>query len=577
MSRTKLLCLCALSAALPLALTQSALGGSLRPATKVVVAGFDATEKLIAGRQGIVIPDTVRVRITEQLERARDAFSKRQTCAAARALRGYLDATQDSRTGRARALAEDLHNRGRELLNDVLSTRKGRACRGFTGFERDPIIKVTRSSNEGLRIAIAFGQPTFASVRGGRQTYTQVLIPGLQHGDGVVGAPDVPYLRRLVAVPKDAKISLRVRQRRVGERARVNLYPVQEQPIDGVSKPPSLRFFGDKPFKRNARLYRRKAASPRQPCSVRRIGDARDIEIAQIQCAAGQYNAVTDQLVLYRSLVVDVVFQGGEGTFATEESTGAFESLEEYTGGLLNGAEIFEFPISEAGRRFCLGEEFMILTHPDFRAAADTLAIWKNDKGITTRVFEVNDGAGPGPDTKEEIDALIHERFDNCFVRPSYVLLLGDAEFIPTFYVATTWSSTTGSDYEYALRGDPSDDNIPDFALGRIPVDTLEQANTVVNKIVKYESSPPAQRSFYENASFASQFQCCRSGSPSGRTQRGFIETSELARDELLDVGYSVERIYTKTGSGTPRRYYNGALLPTELGASSGFAWDGSN
>src|SRR5262249_25189984 len=77
----------------------------------------------------------------------------------------------------------------------------------------------------------------------------------------------------------------------------------------------------------------------------------------------------------------------------------------------------------------------------------------------------------------------------------------------------------------------------------------------------------------------ASQFQRCRSGGQTGRDLRSFVETSELARDELLNQGYSVDRIYTKTvegsGGSIPKRFFNGALLPAAIGDGSGFAWDG--
>ncbi len=43
----------------------------------------------------------------------------------------------------------------------------------------------------------------------------------------------------------------------------------------------------------------------------------------------------------------------------------------------------------------------------------------------------------------------------------------------------------------------------------------------------------------------------------------------------MVARGKAVERIYTRTGSDTPRRYYNGTALPADLAPASGFAWDG--
>jgi hypothetical protein len=44
-----------------------------------------------------------------------------------------------------------------------------------------------------------------------------------------------------------------------------------------------------------------------------------------------------------------------------------------------------------------------------------------------------------------------------------------------------------------------------------------------------------------------------------------------------MGYGYNVERIYTTDPGVTPRRYYNGALLPADIGFGSGFAWDGDS
>ncbi len=211
----------------------------------------------------------------------------------------------------------------------------------------------------------------------------------------------------------------------------------------------------------------------------------------------------------------------------------------------------------------------------------------------------MNDGSGPGPDSNSQIDDFIENQYKTCKVRPSYILLLGDAEFVPTFYVPTAGSLTTGSDYRYAIYPQFILDLLPDFALGRIPVDTLVQADTVVDKIISYEKSPPLDLSFYNSAAFASQFQCCQkdelgnplSGMP-GTDQRTFAEVSEFARNMLLGQGYNVDRIYTKTvdggnsaatpkpipaylGDSTPRRWFDTTSLPTDLAPGSGFAWNG--
>src|SRR5207249_1669844 len=79
---------------------------------------------------------------------------------------------------------------------------------------------------------------------------------------------------------------------------------------------------------------------------------------------------------------------------------------------------------------------------------------------------------------------------------PRYVLLVGDAsydprnylgkgnaDFIPTNYVVTTYTESPSDDSLADFDGD----SVPEMAVGRLPVRTAAEAATVVGKIVGYE------------------------------------------------------------------------------------------
>jgi hypothetical protein len=109
----------------------------------------------------------------------------------------------------------------------------------------------------------------------------------------------------------------------------------------------------------------------------------------------------------------------------------------------------------------------------------------------------------------------------------------------------TIVSANTGTDTPYTYVAGGFFNILPDLANGRIPVDTLGQAMTVVDKIIAYERTPPGSQfngAFYENATVASQFQGYRDGNPDGRDNRAFIEESERGRDTLMAAGKTVER-----------------------------------
>lgn len=547
---------------------------------KAVINAFEDIKRHLSTKLLEVIEGWKIKRLQAAVDNAQEAFEKGDACSSAQILAETLRLAQGFAREKRPAALEDFFNSGSTLRRNVLDTQEaGKVCQGAEGFNREPESKETESDNRRHQTQIKFGEPRFNTIEAEGQTFTQVELPGAQT-NGEDGEPGVPVYRQLIALPQGAKASVEARP--IGaEEFKLKLYPVQPEPLDGMKSQGQSKGekgdkdpFQDPPFTINKEIYSQDAPFPHQICTIAPLGKARELNVAQLTCAAGQYNPAQETLTLFDALEVQVSFDGGEGIFTNKRAAQAFEAENPYANVVLNKAAVSRFTGVGAAQFYRLGEEFLILTHPNFRSAADRLAAWKNSKGIITRVVNVNNGATAGPDTREQIDAYIENEYAHSLISPSYVLLLGDAEFIRPFYVSTSGSATTGTDYPYALLSSQSD-LVADFAVGRIPVDTLSQADTVVDKIINYEQSPPWNSNFYRNATVASQFQCCLSGSPAGRDQRSFIETSEIARNQMIARGKTVERIYTRTGSATPARYFNGTLLPAALGAGSGFAWDG--
>ena len=547
---------------------------------RIVRDGFVALTETISGLCGTTLTREQCDSLNQKLASASDAYEGGQSCAAADFLGTYLSETQGLRQGSLVPTAEDLHNRGWTLRYDLITgLLSGQVCPGYERFNMHPALQSSTSDNQRYAAQARFGEPRLMTVQAEGETFTQVHLPGVPKGMGVTaqGYPDVPIFRRLLAVPRGATASI---QWTTGQ-ARIlpmNLFPLQAQPVDQVDPE-----FEDPPFVWNTEAYATDQLFPPTLCGITSLGYIRDVQIAELACATGQYNPVTDQMTLYDSIDFEVAYAGGQGAFITEGGLGPFESmLGTIQGMVINGLTIASYPEPDPGSFQLTGEELMILTHPDFRPAADRLAQWKNRKGIPTHVFEVNDGAGAGPDTADEIRGFIADRYQNSAVRPSYVLLFGDAEYVPTYQAPSHLNPayTIGSDYYYSILGDPHntlDYLSPDLGVGRIPSDTLAEANIIVDKIITYESSPPTLDSFYQNASLASQFQCCRADvSEPGTDQRTFIEVSEFARRVLLDQGYTAQRIYMETGTDTPWRYWDGSLLPPDLWTDNGFTWNGS-
>jgi hypothetical protein len=151
------------------------------------------------------------------------------------------------------------------------------------------------------------------------------------------------------------------------------------------------------------------------------------------------------------------------------------------------------------------GADVLIITHPAFAGALGPLVSLRQSQGLTVSVVNVlgiYDAYGDGRPDSEAIRSFVADAYVTWTPRPTYVLLVGDGSFDPrryrtessaTFippYLADVdpWAGETAADNRYACVDGA--DYLPDLFIGRLPVQTLEQARAVVEKVVQYEARP---------------------------------------------------------------------------------------
>jgi len=209
-------------------------------------------------------------------------------------------------------------------------------------------------------------------------------------------------------------------------------------------------------------------------------------------------------------------FNGGNLTFTDAHPTGlpkrflALEPSKYKTIGNLQRSEISDL------RNPAPAAEYIIITHEDFYSEAQRLESLRengsSDNRLETEVVRISDifaNFSGGLYDPTAIRDFIKYAFDNLGIRPTYVLLMGDGDFdpknimsktdknwIPTFQTNDLASAskelreletrTTDSWFTY-VSGNDSD---MDLAIGRITVQTLNDAISVVDKIVAYETAP---------------------------------------------------------------------------------------
>ncbi len=152
--------------------------------------------------------------------------------------------------------------------------------------------------------------------------------------------------------------------------------------------------------------------------------------------------------------------------------------------------------------------DYLIITHADFLAPAQTLGDYRAGQGLRVKVVDVRDiydQFGFGIEGRDPIQAFLAHTYAHWVSpAPSYVVLLGDGNYNPKGYnqagylaesfippylaFADPFLGETAADNRYAaILGD---DSLPDMMLGRMAVSTEAQATAFVNKIMAYEQLP---------------------------------------------------------------------------------------
>ncbi len=199
------------------------------------------------------------------------------------------------------------------------------------------------------------------------------------------------------------------------------------------------------------------------------------------------------------------------------------------------------------------GADYVLITHPDFTPAAETLAAYRSAQGLRTMVVDltdVYDEFGYGLETPQAIHDFLRYAFERWEPpAPTYVLLLGDAtfdpkdnyglgdlNFIPTYLAAVDpWMRETAADNRYVTVS--GDDRWPDMLIGRLPANSLEEANVMVAKTLAYERT-------MGGADWNNHLTFVAGEQPDPQGAGNFHDLSDDIVDHFVPGTYTVSKIY---------------------------------
>ncbi len=161
------------------------------------------------------------------------------------------------------------------------------------------------------------------------------------------------------------------------------------------------------------------------------------------------------------------------------------------------------------------GADYLIISHPVFLEPSKRLARWRSTpKGggyrtkvvDVTQIYDIFSNGMVNPQAIKDFLTYAYKNWQSPAL--SYVTIMGDGTYdhrgidkevypeppeltgyIPTHYIWTISFGKTSVDHWYTTVN--GIDELPDFYIGRLSVETLEQAETVVEKLINYEDKRP--------------------------------------------------------------------------------------
>ena len=415
-----------------------------------------------------------------------------------------------------------------------------------------------------------------------REAFT-LLGPGTDHA----GRPEIPVFTTYVALPMGATPAhQRLTPTGDGKTLEGRLYPLQGPVRDAAGPEPGAPYpRDDERFRFDPERYAKAQFRAGEILDFEPVVQGESMNLWRLRIALVDFDGGKGLITTYPSLDLSLAWGPVEKPcfrlqrvakgFSMDPVDGLIEQRPRSFDGLaLNEALVKKYTCPIVVKPIFFGARLIIVSPPDFLAAANTLAAHKRALGISTHVVST-DTIASTPDAAD-IQGYIQNAWDNWWIRPQWVLLLGDAEFIPTHYDNTNfWDSAKNAGDIYYAQTVGAIDSLPELGVGRIPVDTLDQANAVVDKIIAYERKPvpliTAGSDFFARLAFPAQFQ---DDDLDGRAERWFAETSEDIRGHLVGKGLAVQRIYRAPAASDPTLWRDGGAVPAYL-RKPGFPWDG--
>ncbi len=314
-------------------------------------------------------------------------------------------------------------------------------------------------------------------------------------------------------------------------------------------------------FEINENYYLKNSFEPSSYAKVTEIGNIRGHLFALVQISPVQYNPKTSEIKIMESCEIKINQQKVDIKKTTETINRYYsKTYEDMYDSLFENHYLFDdldSPLRD-------DDSYLIIAYDDFYEEILPLKDFKEGKGFDVTVTKTSQISG-GP-TKENIRDYIEYAYNNWPNPPTYVLLVGDTNQIPTF---TGQDSNTAADLYYVTV--TQGDYFPDIFIGRFPAATEAHVTSMVDKTIYYEQGYFSSNHWIKKAALMASVDNYQISEGT----HNYVISNYLEPND-----YDVDKLYCVTYSATTQDVTNSLNDGKSLAVFSGhggedYWWDG--
>lgn len=373
-------------------------------------------------------------------------------------------------------------------------------------------------------------------------------IISLEEGrESALGKPETPFVSRFLALPADAATpSLEILGAETAVLDSIRVVPVQPKPKRCGPSPYAPRFICDRS------IYEGRDLFPREVATIEETGVMRDIHFARIRLNPVQFDPAGSRLIIYTRLVVRINHSGGK-FLRNREISPTYESLYRKTFVNWDAVRLREEPLPAV-------ERILVLAPEAFISGAQDFANFKRKQGFITDVFSLST-AGT---TSSAIKKFIQARYENPETRPTFIILFGDVQTMPTNHGI----GGCASDFLYSTLA--GGDYVSDVLVSRFSVSNLQDLAVQTGKVMHYEAN------LSTDAIWLGGSVCISSSEGEGTSNDDY--RSNIICGIQQNYGYNpVNKLYESNGGNKASKISSaineGRGWVTYLGHGSGTSW----